>query len=62
MLVIEKICRDNEVEVPAGMVTCSDERSSEYWEIWAAPYTSGSIQVCGIAIIGSSLYVLSKQT
>ena len=45
MRVIEKICRDNEVEVPTGTLYCSDVRSGEYREIWAQPHTSGSIQI-----------------
>ena len=45
MVVVKKICYDNEVEVPAGVLFCSDVRSGEYREIWAAPYTKGSIMI-----------------
>ncbi|XP_063673822.1 putative transporter svop-1 [Bolinopsis microptera] len=45
MRVIEKICQQNQAEVPAGTLYCSDVRSGEYGEIWTKPHTSGSIQI-----------------
>ena len=45
MKVIEKICKENKVEVPTGKIYCSDERSGGYKDVWAKPQTWGSIQI-----------------
>eukprot|EP00116_Pleurobrachia_bachei_P000701 sb/3460963/ len=43
--VLEKICRDNKVDVIDGDLYAKDERSGDFLEIWAKPKTCESLQI-----------------